>query len=87
MSPLVDRTKFAAQGLLGGKSGSLVKISVDPPKALPPKDFTLLQPGDVVTIDLPGGGGYGKPEHRKRELIEKDLKAGLVTAAGLQPDK
>jgi len=81
LSPLVDRMKFAAQGLMGGRTGSLLKISVDPPKALPPKDFTLLQPGDVVTVDLPGGGGYGKPELRKRELIEKDLRAGLVTAA------
>ena len=87
MSPLVDRTKFAAQGLLGGKPGSLVTLSVDPPKALPPKDYTMLQPGDVVTVDLPGGGGYGKPEHRKGSLIEKDLKAGLVTIAGVQPDK
>jgi N-methylhydantoinase B len=81
MSPLVDRTKFAAQGLLGGKPGSLVTIAVEPPKAMPPKDFTMLQPGDVVTIDLPGGGGYGKPENRKKELIERDLKAGLVTKA------
>ena len=84
MSPLVDRTKFAAQGLLGGKPGSLVKIAVEPPKAMPPKDFTMLQPGDVVTIDLPGGGGYGRPEKRKQELIERDLKAGLITKAGLE---
>ena len=82
MSPLVDRTKFAAQGLMGGRPGSLTKLSVDPPKALPPKDFTLLQPGDAVTVDLPGGGGYGKPEQRKRELIEKDLRAGRVTKTG-----
>ncbi len=80
IAPLIDRTKFAAQGLLGGKPGSLLKISVDPPKAIPPKDYTLLQFGDVVIIDLPGGGGYGKPELRKRELMAKDIRRGLVTA-------
>ena len=83
LSPLVDRTKFAAQGLLGGQPGSLLKLSVDPPKPIPPKDYTMLEPGDVVTLDLPGGGGYGRPENRKRELIEKDIRKGLVTAAAL----
>lgn len=79
LSPLIDRTKFAAEGRLGGKPGSLLKIYVDPPKPIPPKDYTLLQPGDVVTIELPGGGGYGNLENRSQELIEKDIRAGLVT--------
>jgi N-methylhydantoinase B len=79
ISFLVDRTKFAAEGLLGGKPGSLLRILVDPPKKIPSKDYILLKPGDLVTIELPGGGGYGKPENRKPELIEKDIKAGLIT--------
>jgi N-methylhydantoinase B len=79
LSPLVDRTKFAAQGLLGGQPGSLLKLSVDPPKPIPAKDYTMLAPGDLVTLDLPGGGGYGPPENRKQELIEKDITKGLVT--------
>lgn len=80
ISPLIDRTKFPAQGLLGGKSGSLLKIWIDPAKEIRPKDYTLLQPGDVVTIELPGGGGYGNPDKRKPDLVDKDIKAGLVTA-------
>jgi N-methylhydantoinase B len=80
LSALVDRTKFAAQGLLGGEPGSLLRLFVDPPKEIPPKDYVLLQPGDVVTIELPGGGGYGNPEKRRQELKEKDIRLGLVTA-------
>lgn len=81
LSALVDRTKFAAQGLLGGKPGSLLKVSVDPPRPIPPKDYVLLQPGDVVSIELPGGGGYGNPEKRRKDLIEKDIRLGLVIAS------
>jgi N-methylhydantoinase B len=79
-APLVDRTKFPPMGLLGGKPGTLLKLWVDPPRNLPPKEYSILNPGDVVTIELPGGGGYGKPENRKPALIEMDMKAGLVTA-------
>jgi N-methylhydantoinase B len=84
LSPLVDRIKFAAQGLNGGEPGSLLKLSVDPPKPIPPKDFTMLESGDVVTMDLPGGGGYGSPEKRKQALIERDIVKGLVKAADTQ---
>ena len=47
----------------------------------------MLQPGDVVTIELPGGGGYGNPENRKPDLVEKDIKAGLVTATKSQKNR
>lgn len=79
ISPVADRTIIAAGGLLGGKPGSLLKIKVDPPKEIPTKDFTMLQPGDVVTIELCGGGGYGDPKKRKQALIEKDIADGMVT--------
>jgi N-methylhydantoinase B len=78
ISPVVDRTMVRAEGLFGGEPGTLFKITVND-NEIPTKDFTLLQPGDVVSIEVPGAGGYGNPEKRSRELIEKDIKAGLVT--------
>jgi len=80
LAPLVDKMKFPAKGIMGGKPGSLLKMWVDPPKNLPAKDYSFLEPGNTITIELPGGGGYGNPENRKSELIEKDIKAGLVSA-------
>jgi len=77
ISPVADRTMFPAEGLLGGKPGTLFRITVNDTE-IPTKYFTLLQPGDMVTIEVPGGGGYGNPENRSHELIEKDFKAGLV---------
>ncbi|HME43019.1 MAG TPA: hydantoinase B/oxoprolinase family protein [Syntrophorhabdales bacterium] len=84
IAPGVDRTKFPAEGVLGGKPGSLLRLSVQPPKNIPPKDYTLLQPGDVLTIDLPGGGGYGNPGKRSPELMQKDIDMGLVSVTKLQ---
>jgi N-methylhydantoinase B len=78
ISAVADRTKTPADGLLGGKPGTLFKMTVGG-REVPTKDFIPLEPGDVVTIEVPGGGGYGKPEKRRRELIEKDIEAGLVT--------
>lgn len=78
VSPITDRTTTPADGLLGGKPGTLFKMTVGD-KEVQTKDFIRLQPGDKVTIEVPGGGGYGKPENRRRELIEQDIKAGLVT--------
>jgi len=64
---------------LVGKPGRLLRILVDPPKDIPSKDYILLKPGDLVIIELPGGGGYGNPDNRRPELIEKDMRAGLIT--------
>ena len=42
-----------------------------------------LAPGDDVTFETPGGGGYGPPAARDPALIATDLREGLVTAAGV----
>ena len=78
ISAVADRTKTPADGLLGGKPGTLFKMTVND-REMPTKDFIPLQTGDMVTIEVPGGGGYGRPENRRQELIEKDIEAGLVT--------
>ena len=38
-----------------------------------------LRRGDVVTISLGGGGGYGPPAERPAALIARDLEDGIIT--------
>jgi N-methylhydantoinase B len=41
-----------------------------------------LQPGDVVTLDIAGGGGFGRPQDRAPERMEHDLIHGYITPEG-----
>jgi N-methylhydantoinase B/oxoprolinase/acetone carboxylase alpha subunit len=61
---LSDRRERGPYGLLGGKPGTRGKNSLLRGKdviAIPGKARFEVQPGDVLRIESPGGGGYGKP--------------------------
>ena len=46
---------------------------------LPTKIFTHLQQGDRLQIETPGGGGWGDPSERDRDLLEQDVAEGLIS--------
>jgi N-methylhydantoinase B len=62
---LSDRRKFAPYGLSGGEPGSpgrnLLLRADGREEEMPPKFTSWVQPGDVLSIQTPGGGGWGKP--------------------------
>jgi len=70
---LADRRKFRPYGLEGGEEGaagaaSLFKAPIEAPtegqpsepEILPGKCSRNLRPGDIIRIETPGGGGWGK---------------------------
>jgi N-methylhydantoinase B len=60
---LSDRRKFRPYGLAGGEAGeagSAVHSSGKNKKAIAAKSSILAQKGDVISIETPGGGGWGK---------------------------
>ncbi|MGB3633514.1 MAG: hydantoinase B/oxoprolinase family protein [Rubrobacteraceae bacterium] len=59
LSMLTDRRRHGPQGLEGGESGAFGKNLLND-EELPPKVSRELSEGDVVTVETPGGGGYGK---------------------------
>ncbi|MHB1406540.1 MAG: hydantoinase B/oxoprolinase family protein [Desulfitobacteriaceae bacterium] len=78
-----DRQKFAPHGLFGGMPGSkgLLLLNPDTPveTRLKAKAFSTLSINDVVSVRLPGGGGYGNPRERDPELIKQDVRDGKVS--------
>jgi len=79
VSALIDRTRFPATGLEGGKSGSLGDFIVNNTMRPQPKALISLVPGDYVQLNPPGGGGYGNPFQRPVDLVLNDVINGYVS--------
>jgi N-methylhydantoinase B len=75
-----DRIKHPAQGRDGGMPGRRGNAYLKSGTALPDKGIHIVPAGDTLVIELPGGAGFGNPQNRKREAIERDVKAGVVTS-------
>ncbi len=75
-----DRIKNAAKGRDGGMPGKLGSAKLKSGKELPDKGIHIIPKGDALVVELPGGGGFGNPQNRKKEAIERDLKAGYVSS-------
>jgi N-methylhydantoinase B len=60
LSVLTDRRRHSPGGANGGEPGAPGENRVND-EVLPPKASRLLAPGDLVTVETPGGGGWGEP--------------------------
>lgn len=61
-----DRRKRRPYGLAGGQAGRAgvnLLIRKGRKKSLDSKVNLKLEGGDILRIETPGGGGYGKPEN------------------------
>jgi N-methylhydantoinase B len=84
-SCMYDRTRCAARGFLGGLDGRVGELFLSDGTRLPPKGRYDLQPGQTVTLRLPGGGGFGSPLEREPEAVLDDvLQARISVEAALQ---
>ena len=87
----LDRTKYPPWGVQGGKEGKsgrfmLTKGGETREQSVEKENAYGLQPGDLVSVETGGGGGYGPPLERALDLIQRDLDTGYVTAAAAQRD-
>ncbi|HET9916919.1 MAG TPA: hydantoinase B/oxoprolinase family protein, partial [Candidatus Binatia bacterium] len=80
VSSIADRTEYPAPGLLGGKAGAPGEVTTDDGKKLHAKALKDLTQGEVIHINLPGGGGYGDPFKRDPDKVLWDVIEGYVTA-------
>ena len=79
------RYVYPAEGLFDGKPGTRAQFLVN---GVPGNSYglTQLKPGDVVTIDAPGGGGYGKALEREPEMVVSDVIEGYVSLESARVD-
>jgi N-methylhydantoinase B len=80
VSSIADRTVYPAPGLLGGQAGATGEVLLGDGTRLHAKALVELKPGDVIHINLPGGGGYGCPFERDAERVRWDVIEGYITA-------
>jgi N-methylhydantoinase B/oxoprolinase/acetone carboxylase alpha subunit len=92
---LFDRTKgeFRAWGLEGGGPGGYGAIRIkrngdtefrtfpEVYGTVSASKFTniVLEAGDEVMLDSPGGGGFGEPAERARDAVSRDVAEGIVS--------
>jgi N-methylhydantoinase B len=90
LSLRMDRHLVGAPGVRGGDTGEPGSVTVwrdgelvaDLPSRL---GGFVLQTGDVLRVDRPGGGGFGSPGARDPERMNADLADGYVTPAAPGP--
>jgi N-methylhydantoinase B len=84
-SMVMDHGRVGPQGALGGHDGGVNKVQIErrnevyrPPHLSKDQDIEL-EPGDVVRVSTPGGGGYGDPFKRDPAKVASDVSRGYYT--------
>lgn len=72
------RFRYPPEGLFGGGNGAKARFLVNGDNGNP-YGLTRLMPGDIITMDAAGGGGFGPPMEREPELVREDVENGYVT--------
>jgi len=83
-SILSDKARYAPWGLFGGAAARPAKYVLNPDTAtareLPSKITFQLRPGDVVSVQTPGGGGAASPLERDPARVAADVAQGKISA-------
>ena len=82
-SVLSDKTKFQPWGLMGGLLGRSAHYVINPetdPRECGSKTSNVLSPGDVFSVQMGGGGGYGPPYERDPEKVLHDVQNERISS-------
>jgi N-methylhydantoinase B len=81
---LADRRLSVPWGLFGGLSGKAARYLLlrdNEEIELPSKTTFVVSPGEVVSVQTCGGGGYGHPHDREPALVARDIVEGKIDRA------
>lgn len=80
-----ERHYGGAAGSHGGHPGamarSVLRRTDGTETVVPSKLVTVMNRGDRLTIQTPGGGGYGDPRERDPAAVQEDVRNGKVSEA------
>jgi len=80
---LADTAKFPARGIFGGRDGRTARYLLNPDsekfRDVGSKSTFYAGPTDVVSMQTPGGGGYGDPLQRDPMAVLDDVRCGKVS--------
>jgi N-methylhydantoinase B len=77
-----DRVDHPARGAVGGLDGAPGRLRLASGATLRAKGRQLVPAGDRLIVETPGGGGLGAPSKREPAAVARDLREGLISAAG-----
>ena len=75
-------TRFMVKGDSDWRDARAVYGKVSPSKFA----NVQIRDGDRVKVVMPGGGGWGEPARRSREVLAEDIRDGYVSAAAAMRD-
>jgi N-methylhydantoinase B len=86
----MDRMRFPSWGVAGGRPGAPMRAILN----LGRSDERLLgkihelhvRCGDTLTLQMPGGAGFGDPFERNPDAVLKDVLRGFVSLAAAESD-
>lgn len=80
VNAMFDRLNHPARGRGGGGPGAPGGVRLVSGRPFAGKGLQEIEAGDVLILDLPGGGGYGDPADRDPAAREADFADGYVVA-------
>jgi N-methylhydantoinase B len=79
------RYQYPPEGLFDGRRGAKAQFLVSGQPGNP-FGLTRMNPGDVIVIDVAGGGGFGDPLERDPEMVQEDVIQGYVSLERARED-
>ena len=87
---VMDHGRVGPQGAIGGADGAPNTVLVErggdtyTPLHLSKEQGIAIAAGDAVTVETPGGGGYGDPRMRDPAHCARDFRRGYYTATRIR---
>ena len=79
-----DRTQYAPRGRDAGQAGALGGLALGSGQRLKSKGRQIVPAGDVLILDMPGGGGYGPAQDRDPDKVLYDLRSELISPSAAE---